>query len=91
MVSNCDLSLVSCSQPLRPVGEGLVTCYTRSCTSVLYRPAQIRLQLFCIAIVTPMMMPNDIPLKYVPPAMQENIFSRSQPLTPALRCKGLAM
>ena len=27
-------------------GEGLVTCYTRSCTSVSYRPAPIRLQLF---------------------------------------------
>ena len=33
-------------------GEGLVTCYTRSCSAVVYRPAPIRLQLFCVAIVT---------------------------------------
>ena len=33
-------------------GEGLVTCYTRSCSAVAYRPAPIRLQLFCIAMVT---------------------------------------
>ena len=33
---------------------GLVTCYTQSssCTSVSYRMAPIRLQLFCIAMVT---------------------------------------
>ncbi len=33
-------------------GEGLVTCYTRSCSAVAYRPAPIRLQLFCVAMVT---------------------------------------
>ncbi len=29
-------------------GEGLMTCYTWSCTNVLYRPAPVRLQLFCV-------------------------------------------
>ena len=33
-------------------GEGLVTCCTRSCSAVAYRPAPIRLQLFCVAMVT---------------------------------------
>ena len=33
-------------------GEGLVTCNTRSCFAVLYRPAPIRLQLFFVTIVT---------------------------------------
>ena len=29
-----------------------MTCYIRSCSAVAYRPAPIRLQLFCIAMVT---------------------------------------
>ena len=33
-------------------GEGLVTCYTWSCSAIAYRPAPIRLQLFCVAMVT---------------------------------------
>ena len=32
-------------------GEGLVTCYTRSCSGTLYRAAPIRLQLHCVTIV----------------------------------------
>ena len=44
---------VSLAQPDPYVGgEGLVTCYTRSCPAVACRPAPIRLQLFCVAIVT---------------------------------------
>ena len=47
------LSPVSLAQPDPYAGgEGLVTCYTRSCSAVVYRPAPIRLQLFCVAIVT---------------------------------------
>ena len=33
-------------------GEGLVTCYTRSCSGALYRAAPIRLQLHYVTIVT---------------------------------------
>ena len=33
-------------------GEGLVTCYTRSCSGALYRAAPIRLQLHWLTIVT---------------------------------------
>ena len=29
-----------------------MTCYTQSCTSIAYRTAPIRLQLFCVAMVT---------------------------------------
>ena len=39
-------TLVSRSQTLTPhAGEGLVNCYTRSCTSTSYRAPPIRLQL----------------------------------------------
>ena len=50
---NIALAMISLAQPDPYArGEGLVTCYTRSCSAVAYRLAPIRLQLFCVAMVT---------------------------------------
>ena len=51
-VRSTELFILSLAEPDPYTGgEGLVTCYTRSCSGALYGAAPIRLQLHCVTIV----------------------------------------